>query len=80
MNMNADSIEMLSVFCYCFADTVINIVNLQIFSAEIRGITIAESIVSTGYGIAFDAIAGCKSQLHSIIGHKIMITAPHDFV
>lgn len=48
------------------------------FSAEIRGITIAETIVSTGYGIAFDAIAGCKSQLHSIIGHKIMITASHD--
>ena len=46
---------------------VINIVNLQIFSAEIRGITIAETIVSTGYGIAFDAIAGCKSQLHSCL-------------
>ena len=38
--MNADSINVLSVFCCRFPDTVIDVVDLQIFPAEVRRISV----------------------------------------
>jgi hypothetical protein len=56
-DMNADSINVLSVFCYRFPDTVIDVVDLQIFPAEVRRISVDKTIIHAGNSVAFDAIA-----------------------
>ena len=56
-DMNADSINVLSVFCCRFPDTVIDVVDLQIFPAEVRRISVDKTIIHAGNSVAFDAIA-----------------------
>ena len=55
--MNADSIEILSVFCHCFADTVIDVIDLQILTAEVGGITVLKTVISSGNSITFDTVS-----------------------
>ena len=78
--MNADSINVLSVFCCRFPDTVIDVVDLQIFPAEVRRISVDKTIIHAWNSVAFYAIALGQRLLHSVVGHKIMISPAHDLM
>ena len=79
MNMNADSINVLSVFVFT-ADAVIGIQYLYIFTAEIGGITVDKAKIPTFHSVVFDTVAGDQINLHTIVGHEIVITPAHDFM
>ncbi len=79
-DMDADSIKILSVFVLGFPDTVIDVIDFQILSAEIGRVVIYKAIIHAGDAIAFDPVSGGKRKLHAVVGYKIVISAAHDLM
>lgn len=61
-------------------NSLIGIVNLDIFPSEVRRIPVQEGKVPALNGIVLDAIPGNQIELHSIICHEVVVPAVHDFM
>lgn len=79
IDMNADSIVILSVFLFA-GDAVIDVQNFQIFTAEVCRISVEKAEILSFLCVGLDAVAGDNADLKPVIGHKIVLSPAHDLV
>ncbi len=78
--MDADSIQVLSVFLLLPCHAVVDVEDFQVLTAEIGGIAVDEAKVFSSPGVGLDAVAGDYADLHSVVRHEIVVPAAHDLV
>ena len=76
--MNADSIDILSLFLFC-RDAVVEVDNLQIFTAKIGGIPVDKAEISAGAGVGTDAVPGDNTDLQTVIMSMRMVPLTNTF-
>ncbi len=67
-------------FCITDTDAMIAVQNLNIFVAEIVGISVDETIVTVFYRIVFNAVAVCNIDLHAVVCNEKVTATLHDLV
>lgn len=79
VDVNADSIKVLSVFLFQ-PDTVILVQDFKVFASEIRRVAVEKAEILTLLCVCLDAVAGGDAYLHTVVGDEIMVASAHDFV